>query len=248
MNIVKIFISLYQFFERPLFSGEQMKISVYISLFIILFISPFLPADTVTQTWTASYNSPMNLDDILADIAVDNSGNVYVTGTSLVGSTSNIVTIKYNSAGVQQWVRSYDSGLSANDYAAAIAADGSGNVYVAGRSDTATSGLTACTTLKYNSSGTLQWAKSFQGTASTGTNQLSDILVEPSGNVYVVGSAAQNTTNSDYVIIKYSPAGDEVWNKTYNSSGSESDYAISMVRDSAGGLKTYERAMVTSIQ
>ena len=63
-------------------------------------------------------------------MAVDGSGSAYVTGRS----GSDYATIKYNSAGQQQWVARYDGPDNSNDVAGGIAVDESGNVYVTGSS------------------------------------------------------------------------------------------------------------------
>ena len=49
--------------------------------------------------WTNRYNGPVNNADEAYAVAVDGSGNVYVTGVSWNGSSDNdYVTIKYSSS------------------------------------------------------------------------------------------------------------------------------------------------------
>src|SRR5436190_2192575 len=87
------------------------------------------------RQWAARYNGLGNRDDYGLAVAVDNSGNAYVTGTSFgSGSDYDYATIKYNSAGQEQWVARYDGPGGSSDYARAIAVDSSGNVYVTGES------------------------------------------------------------------------------------------------------------------
>ena len=89
----------------------------------------------VQEGWVARYDGPDNYDDEAVAIAVDGSGNVYVTGRSDgSGTAQDYATIKYNSAGQQQWVARYDGPGGNDDVANAIAVDGSGNVYVTGSS------------------------------------------------------------------------------------------------------------------
>ncbi|MBK6772393.1 MAG: SBBP repeat-containing protein [Ignavibacteria bacterium] len=75
-------------------------------------------------------------------LAVDGSGNVYVTGYSTgSGQRFDYATIKYNSSGVQQWVARYNGPGNSIDYANSLAVDGSGNVYVTGISDGSGTGM-----------------------------------------------------------------------------------------------------------
>ena len=85
------------------------------------------------QQWIARYNGPANSFDIAYALALDNAGNVYVTGSDQkVIYNSDYLTVKYNSAGVQQWTARYAGPANDNDEAYALAVDKSGNVYVTG--------------------------------------------------------------------------------------------------------------------
>ena len=111
--------------------------------------------------WVQTYNGPGNVSDIAYSIAVDGSGNVYVTGYSSQGGTnSDYATIKYNSSGVQQWVQRYNGPGNGVDGAYSIAVDGSGNVYVTGQSYGGGTSLDYAT-IKYNSSGVQQWVATY---------------------------------------------------------------------------------------
>ena len=120
--------------------------------------------------WAVRYDGPgHNLDNASA-ITMDNSGNVYVTGWSRSGSnygTEDFCTIKYNNNGQQLWVARYDGAVTNDcyyyDYANAIVVDDLGNVYVTGESWGNDNLNGDYLTVKYNSSGVLQWAKRYNG-------------------------------------------------------------------------------------
>jgi hypothetical protein len=68
-------------------------------------------------------------------MALDSSGNIYVTGGSVASGTSDdCVTIKYDTSGNQLWVARYNGPANSIEYTEAIAVDSSGNVYVTGPS------------------------------------------------------------------------------------------------------------------
>src|SRR5436190_1913243 len=71
------------------------------------------------QQWVRYFDGGMS--DGAEELELDASGNIYVTGTSIVivngGSTSDIITVKYNAAGVEQWVNRYDSHSLTDDTA-----------------------------------------------------------------------------------------------------------------------------------
>ncbi|MBK7160176.1 MAG: SBBP repeat-containing protein [Ignavibacteria bacterium] len=149
------------------------------------------------------YNGTGNLSDGANSIAVDGSGNVFVTGSSTGSGTDfDYATLKYNSSGILQWLKRYNGPINSSDYANSIALDGSGNVYVTGQSPG--SGLSYdYTTIKYNSSGDSVWVKRYNGPANS-TDNANSIALDGSGNVFVTGQSEGSGTGTDYATVKYS--------------------------------------------
>src|SRR5438105_7779340 len=117
--------------------------------------SPVAPGGGVYEAWVARYNGPGNGFDYALALAVDTLGNVYVTGYSWGSGTQDYATIKYDSAGNQEWMARYD-GQGRDDQANALAVDDSGNVYVTGFSGSIYTQFD-CATIKYNSAGQQAW-------------------------------------------------------------------------------------------
>jgi len=85
--------------------------------------------------WLRLYNGTANGRDLATALALDESGNVYVTGHSDGSGTSNdYATIRYAPNGETLAVRRYNGPGNGDDLAAALALDNTRNVYVTGRS------------------------------------------------------------------------------------------------------------------
>jgi uncharacterized delta-60 repeat protein len=189
------------------------------------------------QQWIARYNGPGNSADKAQAIAVDNAGNVYVTGWSYALANSDNVdyaTIKYNSAGEQQWVARYDGPGNGFDEATAIAVDESGNVFVTGDSSGSVGNLDYAT-IKYNSSGEQQWVARYNGPGNF-ADVATAIAVDTLGNVYVTGYSWGSGNNSDYATIKYNSVGQEQWVARYNGPGNDLDSAYAIALDNSGNV------------
>jgi hypothetical protein len=174
------------------------------------------------QLWVARYDGPaINLSfDMAEAIAVDSSGNVYVTGFSKGGSgrywENDYATIKYDTDGNQLWVRRYDGPPGEWDEAHAIAVDGSGNVYVTGFSDGVVSGFYYdYATIKYDTDGNQLWVARYDGPPNS-WNRAWAIAVDALENVYVTGLSHDDSTADDYATIKYDTNGNQLWVKRYS--------------------------------
>jgi hypothetical protein len=129
------------------------------------------------------------------------------------GTSSDYATIKYNSAGVEQWVARYNGPGNSDDAAFAIMVDVAGNIYVTGRSYSSSTGYDYAT-IKYNSAGIEQWIARYDGPENS-DDIARAIAVGPAGNVYVTGYSGGSGTSSDYATIKYNSAGAEQWIARY---------------------------------
>jgi len=181
------------------------------------------------QLWVARYNGPANDYDGASAVAVDNSGNVYVTGVSQgSGSSWDYATIKYGPAGNQLWVVRYNGPANSYDSACALAVDNAGNVYVTGESiGIGTEDDYA--TIKYDTNGNQLWVARYNGPGNF-YDDATAMALDNAGNVYVTGTSMCNGTIYDYATIKYSPDGSQLWLAYYNGPGNGNDkpYALAV--------------------
>jgi hypothetical protein len=184
--------------------------------------------------WTKSFNGTGNSYDSPIGVAVDVSGNAYVTGSSYNGSNYDFATIRYNSAvGSVSWTRTYGGATNSTDVPAGIVVDGSANVFVTGYSQTGTNA--ALITIKYSSAGTALWTNRYNSAANL-SDLASAIALDTNGNVFVTGSSTPSNSVSDFLTIKYSTAGAVLWTNRYHGLAGNSDSAVSIAVDNPGNV------------
>jgi hypothetical protein len=202
---------------------------------LAIFLSMSVSYQFTYSQWIQRYNGPADTADGSSSIAVDGSGNVYVTGSSTgIGTGYDYATMKYSSSGIQQWVQRYNGPGNSTDHASSIAVDSLGNVYVTGSSIGIGTGQDYAT-IKYSSSGVQQWVQRYEGPGNS-YDYASSIAVDNSGNVYVTGQSPGIGTSYDYVTIKYNSNGDSLWVQRYNGTGNGNDYAYSIAVDNSGNV------------
>ena len=117
-------------------------------------------------------------------VAVDSSDNVYLAGyTYSSGAGGNdMVLVKYDSSGVQQWDRTWRGIDSA--VGSVLAVDSSDNVYLSGWTISFGEGLFDMVLVKYDSSGVQQWNRTWGGSSD---DEGRGVAVDSSDNVYLSG-------------------------------------------------------------
>ena len=189
-----------------------------------------------SQMWARTYdNAVVSQSDEAYAIAIDGSGNVYVTGASDGDSTSSdYATVKYTSAGVEQWIQRYDGGASEFDRARAMAVDSGGNVYITGHTQ-GNDGKDNCTTVKYDTTGNEQWVRVYDG--GTAKHHLGrGIAMYGDGSIYVAGYGGGADNKSDCIVIKYSSTGTEQWSARYDGDTGGNHYGDVLTVDGNGNV------------
>lgn len=196
-----------------------------------LLIILILTAAAGAQTWLARYNGPANDEDGARSIAVDATGAIYVTGSSWgIGTEKDWATAKYSAAGESLWLMRFDGDAHSSDEAYALALGPDRVIVTGGR--TAANFMTDMYTVAYNSAGVQQWAMPLDG--RTNGNDLGlAATVDADGNVYVAGYSS-DTTGWDLTLVKYSPAGAELWVRRYVTP--DEDYAVAVATDASGNV------------
>lgn len=189
------------------------------------------------QVWAKTYAGTGNGGDYGLAIAVDASGNVYVTGRSDIGGAQKFTTLKYDAAGnmAPGWPSVYIGGLSTIfDQAQAIKVDNSGNVYVTGKSGPA--GTEDYLTLRINSGGIVDWGKKYNGPLNSEDNAVALVLDNTQTNVYVAGYSFRPGVQ-DYLVIRYSAlTGDSTAAASYNGPVSSLDQLTAMTIDNSNNV------------
>jgi len=188
----------------------------FLRAFFVLTVFAFSANQMHAQITDAIYNWAKSAGATVSNengnsIAVDGSGNVYITGSfqgtvdfdpgvGVANLTSVALTdiffAKYNSSGIYQWAK--DIGSTSSDVGNAIAVDATGNVFITGYfSNTAdfdpgvgTQNLTSASIqdvffAKYTTAGVYVWAKRMGGTGTDVGNAI--VLDNSTGDVFVAG-------------------------------------------------------------
>ena len=215
---------------------------------LVLFL--LLPVFVKAQSWQWVAQA---IEAAPKAIATDPSGNTYIVGSFGVANSpgyiydsvavfgsltlsnaggSDVFIAKYSPAGNFLWVRT--AGGAGNDQASSVAIDASGNVYITGSFDSASSIIafgddtlynSAATysagnmfLVKYDASGNVLWAKSANGTRG---NQGNAVTTDAVFDIYVTGffSGPSLTLDTLTVVTADSLAPSNIFIAKYDSSG-----------------------------
>lgn len=177
-----------------------------------------------TLSWLKRLDFPGHGDDKPVGLAIAPDNAVIITGSVKHGPDStgrrqdwDIATVRLSPGGDTIWTRRFGGRAGLDDLAVGLACDSSGNCYVVGKTVN-TAPATDIVLLKYSPDGRLLWERSIDGPAG-GSDFPTGILLDRRQRPLVYGTVTGKGTGFDYLLARYSPAGELLWQRTYDAGG-----------------------------
>ena len=169
---------------------------------------------------------PLARDVVPVASAVDASGNIFVVGEHEQGDRP--ILVKYDSSGIQQWARLYQSNTAG--IWKSIAITSAGNICVTGEVFGTSNWMAV--TAQYTSAGALDWTATHANPFGRGV----DLEVDASGNVYTLiwGRTPASGASDDVLVHSYDSGGTPGW--TYRYDSGDEDHPTDMTMDATGNL------------
>jgi hypothetical protein len=133
------------------------------------------------------------------------------------------------------WMRKYNGPANNSDQGIGCAVYGS-NLYISGYSHNGAN--YDALVIKYNAlNGDTLWTRRYNGSANQDDGAFR-CAVDGSGYFYITGQSKQTSSmsSSDYLAIKYNPAGDTIWTRIYNGPANNLDMGMGCAVDGSGNL------------
>lgn len=201
------------------------------------------------RRWSSSI--PVSYGAYSFGIAGHSDGSVYVLSNDPDWENDDIVVYQYDANGNQGWTARYNGGDFADDWPGHMILDAAGNVYVMGYSDMdgeepggSPDHVHDVVTMKITPAGVIDWCARYSN-GQLGYDRMDlwydpwegGIAFDPSGNIVVTGRIAGGTaTRWNFVTLKYSSGGTELWNAGYNGPISCDDQASDVAVSSTGNI------------
>jgi len=158
------------------------------------------------ELWVARYNEAATSVEYLSAVALDDFGNVYISGTSRVpGDYYSTVTIKYDSTGKVLWLAFYEGKpLQVVD----MQVDHAGNCYLLGYR-VASTNRNKYITIKYDPNGKMQWERLYD--YPDWIEMPAALAIDSAGSVIVTGTSLGRDSLDTYATVKYTSDGELQW-------------------------------------
>jgi uncharacterized delta-60 repeat protein len=179
-------------------------------------------------SWARTAN--LGSEDAVSSVRQTADGGYILAGYTSTGRYENrdVLLLKYNSAGVLEWART--TGGSNEDIAFSVQQTADGGYVVAGETRSYGAGQTDALVLKYDSAGTLEWAR----TAGGDDYDYAHSVQQTADGGYVVAGFTRSygMGYEDVFLLKYDSKGTLSWAKTTGGKDEDMAWSVQQTADS----------------
>lgn len=150
--------------------------------------------------WSHTWDGAAHLDDGITGLAIDQYGKVIVTGYTGTSTGKDFATVKYSSAGVQQWVETFDGGGSDSATCIVVNQTDTNKIYVSGYSYNGSTN--DYMTLRYDGAGNTKWNIGFNS-ISNANDVATAIALDTLNNIIVTGQNQPVSGSRTYTTVRY---------------------------------------------
>jgi cysteine-rich repeat protein len=185
--------------------------------------------------WAHSQPGAAAQDDEVLDIAETTDGGAYVVGLwrNADGTTDGWIR-KINPLGGMLWTQMHNGPASGSDVVRAVAL-GTGGLFVVAGQEAVTGQSANVWVRQYDDTGEPQWTDTFDGDAN-GTDSGNGIVIDPFGDIVVVGHTTTTAEGRDVLLRKYTPDGAVAWTRTYSGSAGSTDHGYAVAASASGEI------------
>ncbi|MFI5252377.1 MAG: SBBP repeat-containing protein [Bacteroidota bacterium] len=174
-----------------------------------------------STNWIRWYQGFGGGNEVTLSIQTDAQGNLCEFGNGYL--------LKYAPDGTLLWV---DEGIYGN----AMKMDAAGNLFVVGTRFSVNADSATLVTTKFRYDGALLWSAEYFG--SDGWSLGFSLCVDSNSNVLVCGATRLSSNRGNYLTLKYSPSGQQLWNQLFqgNNDTVANAFALRMAADRVGNV------------
>ncbi|MBX3177744.1 MAG: Ig-like domain-containing protein [Candidatus Hydrogenedentes bacterium] len=195
---------------------------------VVANVSPASSVEEGSPAWQRVFGGTGT--DEAYGVAVTPDGGCVVAGFTYVSgfSFSDMYLIKLDSAGNQQWSRTYGGDFS--DEAHAIAVTPDGGYVLAGYTESFGAGGLDIYLVKLNSLGDVQWTRTYGSPYDD--EEANSVVVTPDGGYVLAGYKGRNALGRrDMYVVKVDGMGNEQWSHTHGGDLYDEAWGVTLAPD-----------------
>ena len=184
--------------------------------------------------WTKTYGNT-GYDEAQSIKQTSDGGFIMVGQTATVDYAGDVYLVKTDANGVLVWSTAFGSAAK-SDFGYSVRQTSDGGYIIAGLTNSTGAGLRDVLLLKTNSTGVLQWSKTYGGAADDEARSVEETT---DGGFIISGFTQSYGSGYQMYLIKTNSTGNVTWSKTFGGGGLELGYSVKQTSDGGYVLLGY---------